>query len=121
VPAEASFIAGGEVKARLADARPAPQTATPDAAATGGGVTATLTQATSAIEPLANTSDRIALLFTALTMLGVLVTIGGLVWGIYARNRRVAMQDALDIVPTPPAVAQGGVVAADGRTQQEAA
>ena len=99
VPAEATFIAGGDIKARLGDAKPAPQTATPDAAATGGGVTATLTQASSAIEPLKDQNAHIAMLFTALTVLGALVTIGGLVWGIYARNKRATIHDALDIVP----------------------
>ena len=100
VPPEASFIAGGQIKARLADARPAPQTAAPDAAATGGGVTATLTQASAAIEPLKDQNEHIAMLFTALTVIGVLVTIGGLVWGMYARNKRAAIHDALDIVPS---------------------
>jgi lysozyme family protein len=116
----AGFIDGGHVKARLTDAKPVPQTASADAAATGGGVTATLTQASSAIEPLADKSDHIAMLFTALTVLGVLVTVAGLVWGMVARNRRAAIHDALDIVPAAP-VAINDSAAADHDVQPEAA
>ena len=102
VPAEASFIAGAQVKARITDAKPAPQTATPDAAATGGGITATLTQANDAIAPLADKSDAIAMAVTVLTIIGVLVTAGGIIWGIWARKKRAEMHDALDIVPATP-------------------
>jgi lysozyme family protein len=99
---EAIAVEGGHVKARLNDAKPVPQTATPDAAATGGGLTATLTQANDAIAPLADKSDHIAMLFTAMTALGVVVTIGGIVWGIYARKRRAELHDALDLAPASP-------------------
>lgn len=103
VPAEASFIEGANAKAPLSSAKPMPQTASPDAAATGGGVTATLTQATTTLEPLKESNQHIALLFTALTVLGVLITIGGLLWGIYARNKRAQLHDALDLAPPVPA------------------
>jgi len=62
------------------------------------GLTATLTQANDAIAPLADKSDHIAMLFTAMTALGVVVTIVGIVWGIYARKRRAELHDALDVV-----------------------
>lgn len=87
----------GEAKGRIADAAPVPQTAAPDAAATGGGLTATLTQATDAIQPLADSSDKIAWLFTALTLLGIAITVVGIIWGIYARKKRAEIHDALDI------------------------
>jgi lysozyme family protein len=90
-------IEDGQAKGRIADAAPAPQTAAPDAAATGGGLTATLTQANDAIAPLADKSDKLAMLFTALTVLGVLITVGGIIWGIYARKKRAQAHDALDI------------------------
>ena len=99
-------VDGGQVKARLNDAKPVPQTAAPDAAATGGGLTATLTQANDAIAPLADKSDHIAMLFSAMTALGVVVTIAGIVWGIYARKRRAELHDALD-VPASAAAALG--------------
>jgi lysozyme family protein len=102
IPDAAAAVDGGHVKARLDDAKPVPQTATPDAAATGGGLTATLTQANDAIAPLADKSDHIAMLFTAMTALGVVVTIAGIVWGIYARKRRAQLHDALDLVPAAP-------------------
>ena len=105
-PGEAVAVDGGHVKARLDDAKPVPQTATPDAAATGGGLTATLTQANDAIAPLADKSDHIAMLFSAMTALGVVVTIVGIVWGIYARKRRAELHDALD-VPASAAAALG--------------
>jgi lysozyme family protein len=98
----AATVDGGHVKARLTDAKPVPQTATPDAAATGGGLTATLTQANDAIAPLADKSEHIAMLFTAMTALGVVVTIVGIVWGIYARKRRAELHDALDLAPALP-------------------
>src|SRR5437879_751893 len=50
-PDAAAAADGGHAKARLDDAKPVPQTATPDAAATGGGLTATPTQANDAIAP----------------------------------------------------------------------
>ena len=106
VPAEASFIAGGHVKARATDVKPVPQTALADTSASGGVATATLTQATTALQPLTDKSDHIAMLFTALTVLGVVVTIVGLLWGIYARRKRAEIHDALDIAPpAPPPVA----------------
>jgi lysozyme family protein len=101
-PDEAVAVDGGHVKARLSDASPAPQTATPDAAAAGGGLTATLTQANDAIAPLADKSDHIAMLFTAMTVLGVVVTVAGILWGIYARKRRAELHDALDLAPASP-------------------
>jgi lysozyme family protein len=101
----AATVDGGHVKARLNDAKPVPQTATPDAAATGGGLTATLTQANDAIAPLADKSEHIAMLFTAMTALGVVVTIVGIVWGIYARKRRAELHDALDLAPASPVAA----------------
>ena len=116
VPPEASFIAGAQVKARITDAKPVPQTATPDAAATGGGITATLTQANDAIAPLADKSDAIAMAVTVLTIIGVLVTVGGLVWGIYARKRRAELHDALDLVPASPVPAMP-VAASDAREE----
>jgi lysozyme family protein len=111
-PGAASAVDGGHVKARLDDAKPVPQTAAPDAAATGGGLTATLTQANDAIAPLADKSEHIAMLFTALTALGVVVTIAGIVWGIYARKRRAALHDALNLVPAAPAAAGDALEAA---------
>src|SRR2546423_684630 len=67
---------------------------------------ARLTQAPTARRRPADRSDRIAMLFTALTVLGVLVTIVGRLWGIYARKRRAEIHDALDIPPpAPPPVA----------------
>jgi lysozyme family protein len=101
----AAAVDGSHVKARLSDAKPVPQTATPDAAATGGGLTATLTQANDAIAPLADKSEHIAMLFSAMTALGVVVTIVGIVWGIYARKRRAELHDALDLAPASPVAA----------------
>jgi lysozyme family protein len=108
----AATVDGGHVKARLTDAKPVPQTVTPDAAATGGGLTATLTQANDAIAPLADKSEHIAMLFTAMTALGVVVTIVGIVWGIYARKRRAELHDALDLAPALPVPASPVAAAA---------
>ena len=122
VPDAAAAADGGHAKARLDDAKPVPQTATPDAAATGGGLTATLTQANDAIAPLADKSDHIAMLFSAMTALGVMVTIGGIVWGIYARKRRAALHDALDLVPAAPVpAAPVDAMTAMGGAREEAA
>lgn len=101
-PHEAVAIDGASAKASLADAKPAPQTALADTSAGGGVMAAGITQATTTIQPLVDQSRYIALLFSGLTALGVLLTIGGLLWGIYARNKRAKLHDALDIAPLPP-------------------
>jgi lysozyme family protein len=121
VPAETSYIEGANAKAPLSAARPAPQTAAPDAAASGGGITATLTQATTTLEPLKESNQHIAMLFTALTVLGILITVGGLIWGIYARKRRAALHDALDLAPLPPAEYPANDNASADHDEREAA
>ncbi|WP_341989980.1 glycosyl hydrolase 108 family protein [Azorhizobium sp. AG788] len=93
--------AGGSAKAPLASARPAPR---PDAAtgAAAGGVLASATgEAARQLEPLTGASPTIALVFTGLTVLGVLVTLaalGAVWWGEHRRRQRA---DALDLAPAP--------------------
>lgn len=93
---------GGNVKANLQDASPAPQTATADAAAGGGaiGTPATagaLDSAKDALAPVTGSSKWIDLAFTVLVVAGVAITIGGLMWGLYARKKRKERADVLDL------------------------
>lgn len=97
----APFGSDGQRKASISDAKDAPQTAAADVSAGSGIGAATLTQATTALQPLVETSHTIAYIFTGLTVLGVLLTVGGLLWGMWARKRRAELHDALDLAPLP--------------------
>lgn len=120
-PHEACYADGCHAKAALTDAKAAPQTALADTSAGGGMGVATITQATTTIQPLVDQSHTIALIFSGLTALGVILTIGGLLWGIYARNRRAALHDALDIAPARTEPAANDNAAEDAPEEREAA
>lgn len=100
---EVIWVSNMNKKATLADARPLISTAPADATTAGGTVTTGLTTAQSALEPLAGTSHVIDQVITALLVLGVLATVGGLVWAWYARRKNTEIADALDITYVPPA------------------
>lgn len=90
-------------KAKLADARPLVSTAPADATTAGGTVTTGLSTAQSALEPLQGTSHVVDQIITALIVLGVLATVGGLAWAWYARKKNEAISDALDLKVVHPA------------------
>lgn len=97
-----AFEEGGNARANLQDAVPAPQTATADAAAAGGamggaGGAGAIDTAKDALHPITGQSKWIDLAFTVLVSAGVAITVGGLLWGLYARRRRRERADALDL------------------------
>lgn len=91
-------------KARLEDAKRAPQTATADVSAGAGipaGATAaeTISKTQEALAPAAGTSKWLDLLYTFLVLAGVAITVGGIVYALYARRKRAELVDALDLRP----------------------
>lgn len=91
-------------KANLEDAKPAPQTATADVAAgagapVGGVLAESIDKASGAIAPATGTSQTLDAIYTALVLAGVLITVGGIVYALYARRKRADIVDALDMRP----------------------
>lgn len=91
---EVAYAAGGEAKARLADAKSAPPKAIGDAAAGGGTMSALITQATDQLTPLTNI-EFVAKAVAILTFAGVAVAISGLGYRIWAKRRADALAEAL--------------------------
>lgn len=103
--AVAALDDGGNAKAELQDAAPAPQTATADIAAGGGAVgtpaaAGVLDSTKDALSPLTGSSKWIDVAFAGLVILGASVTVAGILWGIYARKARRGRADALDLSQT---------------------
>ena len=89
-------------KATLLDAKPRLSTAPADATAAGGTVSTGIATAQSAIEPLQGMSPVIDQLITALIVIGVLATVGGIALAWYARRKNAELEDALGIsIPNP--------------------
>lgn len=99
-----SYIPGGEAKARVEDARPAPVKAVADAATGGGlasgGLAEAIRQAQEQITPLAGSSSFINSAIAALAVSAVVLTVGGLGWRWYAARKQRQRADALDL-PVP--------------------
>ncbi|MGU3492757.1 glycoside hydrolase family 108 protein [Xanthobacteraceae bacterium A53D] len=90
-------------KAPVGSATPVPPAAAAAGLAAGGGLATALAEAAGQLAPLAGGSRPIALLFTLLTLLGVAVTLAGLVL-LWRRERaRAAQADALDLAILPVA------------------
>ncbi len=100
--AGAPALSDGRAKAPAASAVPTARPEAATGAAAGGVLTSALGEAARQIEPLAATAPSIALLFTALTVLGVLVTLGALVAVWWGERQRRAHADALDLAPAAP-------------------
>lgn len=104
LPAPIMHEVSASPKARLEDAKRAPQTATADVSAGAGapaGITAaqTVSTAQDALSSATGTSKWIDLLYTVLVLTGVAITVGGIVYAIYARRKRAELVDALDLRP----------------------
>lgn len=93
---EIQYIPDGNAKARPEDAKSPPSTAPGDALAGGGTVGTILTQATEQLTPFASI-DFVAKAIAVLTVAGVAVTIGGIVWRMLAKRKAEQLADALDI------------------------
>lgn len=98
---EIEYVAGGDAKAFISDAKPAPTLAVADASTGGGvgtgGLAATLQQVQDQLTPYGTTSDLVGKLVVGLIVLGALLTIGGLGYRWYANRRKAERLDALDL------------------------
>lgn len=101
------YAKGGERKATIVEAKPAPPRAPGDlATGTGiatGGAGGALDQAKEALQPLAGSSDWIATIVAALVLTGLVMALGGIAWRVVAARRAAAREDALDLVEFPQA------------------
>lgn len=95
------YFEGGDARAIITDAKQPPSTALPDMATAGGlpvggGAAETVNRTQDALAPAIGTSSWIDTVYAALVLTGVVVTVGGILYGLYARKRRAELNDALD-------------------------
>ena len=95
-------INGSHHKAPVSSAKKPPMTAPADATASGGVVSGGLTTAQTTLQPMAESSQFVQHLLTFIIVLGVVATVGGLLWGWYARRKRDELADVLDLVQQLP-------------------
>lgn len=97
-----NYVPGGERKAMLSAAKTAPARAPADATAAGGTVSTALGTVQGVFEPMQGTPfvDKILL---GIVVLGALLTVFGLVYGMYARRKKAELEDVLDLVAQQPA------------------
>lgn len=95
------YLTGMSAKAPIEHAKPLPAKAGADAATgagvASGGLAGALDQARDTLTPLAGSSDWIARIVTALILVGVAMTFGGVAYRWYASRRAVEQADALDL------------------------
>jgi lysozyme family protein len=101
-----SYAPGGDAKALISSAKPAPMLGVADAS-TGGGIgsgtlAATLQQAQDQLSPLSYGSELIGKIVAGLIVIGALLTVGGLAYRWYAARRRKERADALDLQTAQP-------------------
>lgn len=94
-----TYFLGGERKAVVEDARKVPGKGIADALSGGGIVTTTITQVTDAVAPLADKVPSIGTIVAALTAVGVVATVAGLLYRRWASSREAELVDALDLKP----------------------
>ncbi|MBB4277014.1 glycoside hydrolase family 108 protein [Rhizobium mongolense] len=98
---EVQYVVGGDAKAFISDAKPAPTLAVADATTGGGvgsgGVAATLQQVQDQLTPLSYSSNLIGKVVAGLIIIGAVLTIGGLGYRWYASRRKAERADALDL------------------------
>jgi lysozyme family protein len=80
-------------KAPASDLAAPPSVSVGDATATGGGVAATISQAIGQLTPLAS-MPHVSDVITWLTIAGVVVAVGGLLYGLLARRRKAEIKEA---------------------------
>jgi lysozyme family protein len=94
-----AFMAGMNAKAVLESAIKGPPKL--DALWSAGTSSGILAQVTSTLEPLQNI-ERIATLLQIVTVVGVLLGIGGGLYSLWARKRAAKINEALDLRPANP-------------------
>lgn len=96
-----AFVAGSNVKATLAQAKPLPAKAPADTTAGvdvgSTGIAGVLEQARQQLDPLAASSQMIGNIVAALVITGVVLTAGGFAYRWWAGRRAKALADALDL------------------------
>lgn len=98
-----TYVAGMERRAFLTDAKVVPGKAIADATTGGGIVTATITQVTDALSPVADKLEVAAKAVAVLTAVGSILAAAGLLYRMYANRRQKALDDALDRAVTAAA------------------
>lgn len=96
-PQPAYFI-GGESKALLEDAIPAPPKSLGDATGVGGVATSTVAQVQAALTPAA-TVEWIGHILTAITVIGGIAAAAGFAYSAWARQRESERSAALMLMP----------------------
>lgn len=95
------LVSGGNAKALLADAKPAPTLAVADATTGGGigsgGLAATLQQVQDQLSPYSYGSSLIGKVVVCLIIVGAALTVGGLAYRWWAARRKAERADALDL------------------------
>ena len=99
---EVLYVPDGHRKAMLSDAKVAPPRAPADATAAGGSVSTTIGTIQGVFEPFQGSSFADKMLL-GLVVLGAVLTVLGLVYGMYARRKKSELEDVLDLVAQPPA------------------
>jgi lysozyme family protein len=103
VPQAASFIAGGQAKALVEDAKAAPSTAPADLATgggvAGGGLAGTLTELQNQISPLSYSSELIGKVVIVLAFASAVLVIGGLAYRWYVNRKAQHLAAALGTAP----------------------
>lgn len=98
---EVSYAVGGEAKAFISDAKPAPTMAAADGATGGGvgsgGIAVTLQQLQDQLAPYSYSSELLGKVVAGLIIVGAALTIGGLAYRWYANRRKAERLDALDL------------------------
>lgn len=95
---EVEYAPGGEAKARVEDAKKAPSTAPGDTATGAGSIGAVIAQAQEQLTPFVNIGF-VAKAAAVLTISGVVVAIGGIIYRTWANRKAKAIADAIDAVP----------------------
>jgi len=104
---EIEYVEGGDAKAFISDAKPAPTLAVADAATGAGGGSFTLggamTAAKDQLMPLTGSSPWIDRTIAALIIGGLVVAAGSYAYRWYANRRKQERLDALDLQTKAPA------------------
>lgn len=90
------YIPDGSRKARIAAAKVAPPRGPADAVASGGTITTTLSTVQSTLAPMQGSpfADH---LIAYIGVAAAVLTVFGILYGVYARRRKTELEDALDL------------------------
>lgn len=96
------YVPDGHRKAKISEAKQAPPRAPADALASGGTVTTTLSGMQSTLAPMQGSAFADHLIMYIGIAAAVLACFGVL-YGLYARQKKAELEDVLDLVSQPPA------------------